>query len=211
VSCPGVRGVGGVPMTRPLPPLSKADKEHLANGSKWDLIQAVVIGVDQVVRDLEQTWGVGRLITLVSDKTRLSFKRGHGLWSQALTDSDLEAVRDLGPKMIAAWRFMAKEADSLGHAPLSVDRWEARMKDGRVLVVVRTVAEAHAVAADGRGAVCWTMDELARVLPSLTLLDAVKTEFPGAEVARVVMRAESYGEAWATDSWRLDLHEMEGV
>jgi hypothetical protein len=198
-------------MTRPLPPLSKADKEHLANGSKWDLIQAVVIGVDQKIHALEIKWGVGRLLALVSDDTRGRFRKGNLLWQEAITGSDLEGVRELGPKIITAWDFMDREAASLGASELSPVVWEARTPCGTVIAVVRTAAEAHAVAREGRDVRIYTMEELARILPQFFLVNQIKDAFPAAKVDRVIQKGEGFADAWASDSWTTELYEFEGA
>jgi hypothetical protein len=52
--------------------------------------------------------------------------------------------------MIAALDFMSREATAAGHTAISADTWETMLPDGRVLVVVRTNAEAHRVAAAAR-------------------------------------------------------------
>ena len=189
-------------------PVSAADQRHLNEAGKWAAIHSVVIGVDAIVRDLELIWGCGRLITLVSDDTRVRFQRGHALWSAALAASDLEQVQALGPKIIAAWRFMAKEADALGQAPLSPEVWEARMPDGAVLAITRTLAESLHVAADGRKRVVYSLDEVARILHQHTLVETIKREFEGATVARVTTHAEGFASAWATDA-STELFEME--
>jgi hypothetical protein len=195
-------------MTRPIPPLSRADKDHLAKWPTWDAIQAIVIGVDAEVSALERIWGAGRLITLVSDSTRLRFKRGHALWSAALTSSDLEAVRDLGPKMIAAWRFMAKEADALGNAPLAPQTIETLLPDGTVLVVVASNPEAHAIARSGRACRVVTIEEIGRLLSKHDLANAVLDAFPGSRVEKVTTHGDGWAETWATGA-SLVLHDME--
>jgi hypothetical protein len=194
------------------PPVSAKDQEFLRDSAKWAAIQAEVIPVDAVAREMERTWGAGRLFELVSPDTLLRFRRGYALWAQAVTDSDLEAVRTLGPKMIAAWRFMDKEANSLGATPLSATHMEARMEDGRVLIVVGSYAEAIALSEspDGRARVIYTMEELARVLPKLDLVNQIKWAFEGATIDRVVTHSEGFAEDFAqSDERGLQLHEME--
>jgi hypothetical protein len=54
-------------------------------------------------------------------------------------------------KMIAALAYMSDEAEAAGHKPLAPDTWEHGLPDGRVLVVVRTGAEASAVLRASKG------------------------------------------------------------
>jgi hypothetical protein len=52
-----------------------------------------------------------------------------------------------------------------------------------VVAVVKTSAEAYAVAIQGRGVEVWTLDELVRVaLPRTEIVAAAKQTFAGAEV-----------------------------
>lgn len=175
-----------------------------------DRLVLALAPADEAFRQSETKWGVGRLERLVSPATLNSYKRGWDKYRVAVVDGDAAAVEALAPKMIAALRYMDAEATAAGHAPLSVDRWEAATDDGRVLVVVRTQAEAHAVAQAERDAVangtaprdviCWTMEELARVVPRINAINDVKLAFPGAEVRRIsgVQMSENQVADWAT-------------
>ena len=104
------------------------------------------------------------------------------------------------------------EAAAAGHAPLEVTRWEAATPDGRVLVLVRTVAEAHAIAREPRaeGApelLIWSMEEAARVLSAYGVVNDIKAAFPGAEVVRAsgVQMSEGQVHDWAVSD---PLYEM---
>lgn len=196
-----------------------------------DDMMAIIAPVDRAFRDHEQVWGVGRIENLVSTDTLARWRTGWARWKQAITDSDVTALRDLAGKMRAALAYMEREAIAAGHAPIQAETWEALMPDGRVLVVVRTSAEAHRVAraarlgadADippdllatvrhqqaGREIVVWTMDELARVLPNAELIQAVKVAFPGARVQPRATTAAHDAADWArADDVRL---AIEGV
>jgi hypothetical protein len=131
---------------------------------------AAVAPVDQAFFESEQRYGVGRLERLVSAATLASYRRGWVAYRAAIDTGDVTAVEEIGPKMIAALKFMAAEADAAGHKPLNVNAWEAPMEDGTVLVLVRTLAEAHAIArdkSDRRAKTIWTVAELAGMLPRL--------------------------------------------
>jgi len=68
---------------------------------------------------------------------------------------------------------------------------EARLPDGRVLRVVSTPAEAHAVARETRGVVVWSMEEIARVLFQFEMVNDAKVVFPGAKVEQARVDPES--------------------
>lgn len=110
-----------------------------------DRFRLALVSVDQAMWDSETKWGVGRLERLVSLGTLQAYHRGWDAYRVALDECDAEALVAVGPKMIAALRFMDGEASAAGHRPLAPDTWECPMVDGTVLVVVRTNAEASAV------------------------------------------------------------------
>jgi hypothetical protein len=110
-----------------------------------DHFRRAMIPVDEAFWASEQRWGVGRLERLVSPATLAAYQRGWSAYRLALEEGDASAREAIGPKMIAALAFMDAEASAAGHKPLDVSTWETALPDGRVLVVVRTQAEASAV------------------------------------------------------------------
>jgi hypothetical protein len=153
-----------------------------------------LVAVDQAFFESEQRWGVGRLERLVSPATLTAFQRGWTTYREALEAGDPDGLEAIGPKMVKALEVMAAEAEATGHKPLDVTTWEAALPDGRVLVVVRTQAEASAVlraskAVDG-------LSYETTLPPDLAV--TVRNQHEGralvvvtmAEVARLLMMAE---------------------
>ena len=163
-----------------------------------DAVTAAMIGFDEAARASEAKWGVGRLVSLVSDATRLSFHRGWEAWHKAQTDRDEYTLLAIIPKMVRALGIMDAEAARLGHAPLDINVWETRAPDGRVLAIVRTAAEASAVVRSGRAMTVYTLEEIGRLLRKIETIDAIKLEFPGARVSRVTQLDEGFADSWAT-------------
>jgi len=110
-----------------------------------DRFRMALVQVDQTFFDSEQKWGVGRLERIISPATLAAYQRGWAAYRLALEEGDADALEAIGPKMIAALAFMDAEASAAGHKPLDVSTWEIALPDGRVLVIVRTSAEAVAV------------------------------------------------------------------
>ena len=110
-----------------------------------DRFRRALIPVDEAFWASEQKWGVGRLERIVSPATLAAYQRGWSAYRLALEEGDADALEAVGPKMVAALAFMDAEATHAGHKPLDVSTWETALPDGRVLVVVRTAAEAVAV------------------------------------------------------------------
>lgn len=170
----------------------------------WDRIQNVLVGHDHWIRALETTWGIGRLAALVSDDTRAKFRRGMTLWQAAVASADPDEIERLAPMIRKTLEIMQREARTAGHAELSPVVWEVQREDGAVIAIVRTQAEATAVAAEGREIEIWTLAEISRVLPKL--VSDVKQSFPGARVERLTSTDEGDALDWATaDPARDDL------
>lgn len=148
-------------------------------------IQGLVQTVDLVTDAMEQKWGVGRLRMLVGDDLRERFDRQWAKWQDAYASRDLEAVRRHTEAMRRAWAALDAAAEAAGHEPLRPETWEARMPDGAVLAIVRTIAEARAIGPDTVQRRVWTLDEIARVLHAwegLRWVDAAREAFPGSRV-----------------------------
>lgn len=173
------------------------------NPSDSERLMLALAPADEAFRASEERWGVARLERLVSAATLANYRKGWTKYREAIETGDADAVERLAPKMIQALAAMSREAEAAGHAPLSVERWEAPMADGRILVLVRTQAEAHAIARepkDERDTVCYSIGEIARLLPLLDQVNVVKAAFPGAEAVRVsgVHFSEGQLHDWAT-------------
>ena len=117
-----------------------------------DRFKRALIPVDQAFWESEQHFGVGRLERLVSPATLAAYQRGWTLYRAALEDGDGAALEVIGPKMIRALEVMGAEAEAAGYKPLAPETWEASLPDGRIMVIVRSQAEASAVVRASRAA-----------------------------------------------------------
>lgn len=170
-----------------------------------DVVDALVAEMDRDARAVELEWGVGRLPALVGADTLLALKRGLDARNEAMAAKDAPRLREIVVKLRGAYAFMAAEARAAGFAPMSPDVWEARMPDGRVLAIVRTAAEAHAVAASGRDVVCLSMAEVARVVALQPAVIDVLAAFPGSRVENATKRGESFAGDFASSDALFDL------
>nr|WP_321986166.1 hypothetical protein [uncultured Lichenicoccus sp.] len=181
--------------------------------SDADLIQAEIIPVDEVMRASERKWGVGRLICLIEPAILARWKIGFDKWNAAIDSGDMQAVRELAPKIRQALAFMDKQATDAGHAPLVISSFETALEDGRVLCLVRTAAEASAAVqqAEGRHLVVWSMEELARVLPKLETLYVTKALFSGSRVEGLVPRDEMAPQRWVSNGRWNEIHQQDAA
>jgi hypothetical protein len=154
------------------------------NGPDYSLAKAILDGVDETIAASERRWGVDRLRLLVTDDLRSRWDRQWQSWCRAVKANDLADIQKHGAAVRRAVAALEAAAVSAGGEPLAPTVWETAY-EGRVIAVVRTSAEAYAVATQGRGVEVWTLDELVRVaLPRTAMIAAAKEVFPGAKVVR---------------------------
>ena len=118
----------------------------------YSRFKLTLVQVDQAFWESEQKWGVGRLERLVGPATLAAWQRGWSVYREALEAGDPDALEAVGPKMVAALAYMDAEAVGAGHKPLDVSTWEAALPDGRVMVIVRSQAEASSLLRASRAA-----------------------------------------------------------
>lgn len=145
-----------------------------------DAIQAVIDGVDEVARQQEIKWGVGRLELLVSDELREKFRRQQRRFDEAITEHDVEKVRQAGNGMRRGWEVLDKAATQAGATNIDPDIWEIGLSDGRVVALCRSNAEAYAAYQANRKADIWTTDEIKRLIENFPEIALAKSTFPGA-------------------------------
>ena len=105
--------------------------------------------LDETARQMEMTWGVGRLRLLVSDFLRLKFDAQAEKLNAAIAHGDVAFVVVQADGMRRAWFALDKAAREAGHRPLDLNIWEVLLPTANVAVaLVRTEAEAGIVAQD---------------------------------------------------------------
>lgn len=155
-------------------------------------LKAYIVGVDTAARAAERTWGMDRLPMLADAEMRVRFFRQQAKWRQALETAYeapsvslamMDQVRASSAAMERAWGAMGRSAVEAGHKPIAPDIWECALKDGRLVAIVQTAAEAGAVIADGRHVAVYTTDEIGNLIDALPqLLTHAKEVFVGAEI-----------------------------
>jgi hypothetical protein len=170
-----------------------------------DTLQAYLEGVDETARELEAKWGFDRLPMLVDEELRARFHRQRRKWQDAmaeawsaerLTRPQLDAAIARSLAMKRAWQALDQAAEEAGARPVAPWVWEAVLKDGAVVAVVQTDAEASRVIAEGRHVQVYTLREVANIIDALpSVLRQAKHEFPGAKV----LPAPAGDRSWLRD------------
>jgi len=158
--------------------------DNISNATFVDhaAIQSVVDGVDEVARQQESKWGVGRLELLVSNELRTKFRRQLQRFNDAIASNDLEKVQTTGEATKRGWLILDQAAAAAGAVPLSPEYWEFQLSDGSVVAFCRNGYDAHAVVREGRRLQVWSADEIIRLIESNYEIVLTKQMFPGAEV-----------------------------
>lgn len=140
--------------------------------------QALLEGLDYLAHEMEQTWGVGRLRMLVSDFLRMKFDAQLDKLNAAITENNPAFIAVQVEGMKRAWLYLDKSAREAGHRPLDPNVWEAVLPTaGVAIAIVRTEAEAHALAKDR---IAFTTAEVGQWLETVPeVIDRVKRKHPG--------------------------------
>jgi hypothetical protein len=154
-----------------------------------DIIASEIQGLDYLARQMEQTWGIGRLPLLVDAELRLRFHQQIEMLNIAL-ENDQTSREDIlmqigGCKR--AWQALDQAARAGGHQPTPPTVWEISLEDGTVAMLVHDEADASQVAiqAKERRCVLYSLAEVGRLLSRYTTIAKVKEAFPGAKITSV--------------------------
>ncbi len=147
-------------------------------------MQIIINCVDQRGRELDQHYGIGRLPMLVPIEWAERFHAQHKLFSAAVWEFDLGAVRQHGDAMLRAYDKLDQIAREAKGEPLPVDQWEFETQHGLV-ILVRDLRDTGRVQFHGRKAQVWSLDEIANVIHCHPMIAAAKEAFVGAQVISV--------------------------
>jgi hypothetical protein len=134
------------------------------------MIKAILDGLDEIARQMERKWGVGRLRLMVSDVLRIKFDAQQAKLDAAIATDQESYIRAQAEGMRRAWLALDRAATDAGAEPLAAEVWECVLPaTGEVVSIVRTEAEAHHVARESE---VWTLAEIAVLIERLGDEDA---------------------------------------
>lgn len=155
--------------------------------------QIAIERLDEVANQCELRWGIGRLPKLVPIDLAERFYRQKAKLDEAIneeaTGGSVANVEFEANRMVNAWMALNGSAEADGADPLNGTMLEARLSDGRLLVICARPEMAREAARD-RSAAVWTIDEVARVLEGFDLVMRTKHLFEGAIVEEVRVRPD---------------------
>ena len=135
-------------------------------------------GLGRVSVEIDRKWGEGRLVLLVSDEQRERWRRQQAKFHAAVTTGDPTEIARRAAAMARGYAALDAEAIAAGHHPL--DRWETKLDDGRVILLVRNDTDAASLAEDEHEV--WTFREVVKLIEGSPEVRMAKAVFPGAEV-----------------------------
>ena len=151
-------------------------------------IQAAITELDACVSGYEKRWGIDRLPELVSADTQVKYWRQVDKLDEAIDSDDAELVIKYASGMQRAFKAMESEARDRGHDELKGEWFECATKDGRVVIVAASFAEANKAARERPDALVYAIDEVATIIckdEAGRFVNAVKDVFPVATVESV--------------------------
>jgi len=86
-------------------------------------MNAALAPLDRIAHDMETTWGVGRLIGIVSPETAQRFGAAQRKLDLAIRANDVDTATAKAGVLIRGWRALNTEARNLGHTPDDIDVW----------------------------------------------------------------------------------------
>lgn len=160
-------------------------------------IQSALMDHDREMHQAEKIWGVDRLPYLVSHDLRQKFWKAQEQLNEAIRANDGDRVADRAANVRRGLEMIVKAAGEAKECPLDAEVWECPMPGGTgVLRLVRAFPEHSARLEPRDGVVTWTLEEVARVLEGMQLINVVKDQMPGAYVHAVTRKIDTtQGEA----------------
>lgn len=156
-----------------------------AESRAWAAATAVL---DRVAGDMERTWGVGRLPTLVPADLAAKFAMAEQQCEDAITSGDVNAAAQKAAALARGWKALDEAARAQGHKSGSTSEVWCVAMEGRAFAVCLHTADCGAVAAQFPDHTAVSLQELLRLLVATEagrLVAAVKDQFPGARITDV--------------------------
>ena len=141
-----------------------ASRTWTNEATTWLQGRAALDEADALAIEMERKWGCGRLRLVVSTELRARFDSQRWKLLQAQWHGTLgDLVREAG-HMTKAWRALNTAAEAAGAAPLSPEVWELALRDGLVVALTRSRAEAHHITDDPRFVAVYALDDIVELI-----------------------------------------------
>ena len=152
-------------------------------------VSAAVNSVDEVARNLEQKWGIGKLERLAPPKLAVAFARATDNFNAACEGDDMEYLIAKCENLIAGWKKLEATAKDNGHKPTDVDVWFAVAPPDQgdySFALVKHPADLASVSKEDAER-AYSMDEVIRIINAweTRMIKEVKEHFPQSQIINI--------------------------
>ena len=152
-------------------------------------VSAAVNTVDEVARNLEQKWGIGKLERLAPPKLAVAFQRATDNFNAACEGDDLNYLIAKCENLIDGWKALEATAIKNGHTPTDVDVWFAVAppdEGSYSFALVKHPADLASVSKEDAQR-AYSLDEVCRIINhwETKMVTEVKDHFPKAEIINI--------------------------
>lgn len=153
----------------------------------------VIVGpFDQAVREMDKRWGVDRLPEIVSPESAAKWGKAMAGLNSAIQDEDADKVKFWVEVCLRGLKAMDDEAFKAGHPLSDPQIWEYEF-EGQIYGIIEDGRNWPAAYANRPNIVIFTMREVAIALHAHRngLVEAVKMNFPGAQITAIADRGKN--------------------
>lgn len=164
-------------------PTTSAEERHC------DMLMAPVT---RAWDDADDAWGFETILGLLPAAWVDRYAALRIKLDDAYDRADVDACRDLAPRMVGAIRAMQDGLIAAGHQPTRPEVWWVEADDGKRIGFVRHADQIARAMRDNPGAtICTAREAVVALKPALFgLLSETKRLFPGAEMTAIRPRTE---------------------
>ncbi|MGB1189893.1 MAG: hypothetical protein ACPG4A_06675 [Pseudomonadales bacterium] len=154
--------------------------------------------MDEIARQLEQRWGIGRLERLAPPELAVKFAQARQNFNDACDQDDHNYLVQKANNLVAGWKALEKSAERNGHDPADPRVWYFHAPSdalgGKPYAIVEQSGDHTRVDPDTVMRV-YSLDEICRIIAhweaSNNLANATKDHFPGAEIKSIEVENNS--------------------
>jgi hypothetical protein len=153
----------------------------------WEMrqrqVDAALVPLDRLAREMEGAWGYRRLQSLAAPELAVKFESARQKLDEAIKAQDADTVAQRAAILMRGWQALAKAATDAGHTPLGQGMWQAK-SGGKTftVVLVREDVDAPALSAAEPATVVCVEELLVCWQNRYESVGKVKDAFPGASV-----------------------------
>jgi hypothetical protein len=152
-------------------------RDHSKDNARREVCRQLVARFDSIVTEYESRWGINVLPRLVGHELAERWALHMRELNEAIRAESNKDLQDLVDGAARGFELMEKQAIETGHKPHDPEYWSVALEDGRELRVYKT--DIDAAQTKGEGVVAYSLQEIARVVSGLSVVNDVKENLGG--------------------------------